>query len=208
MSSACPRWDDRQRLPRCPLRCRGGDSPARLRTCSPYRLPSKWQTPPICHCEESAGRRGALSAQREEVPLGCNLGKAVTFSPGLSCYPTGYCEIATAPLGPRNDNSGVHTILLLAMTRQESARCTSALLRLNHPRTRRSGSAATGWLWVPAILMAARSKRRCGPAKDESYIFSKNGLFSQSLHNQIAPLGGQHICQPCHLHQPHNTHSP
>ena len=76
------------------------------------------------------------------------------------------------------------------------------------PRTRRSGSAATGWLWVPAILMAARSKRRCGLAKDESYIFSKNGLFSQSLHNQIAPLGGQHICQPCHLHQPHNTHSP
>ncbi len=24
MSSACPRWDDRQRLPRCPLCCRGG----------------------------------------------------------------------------------------------------------------------------------------------------------------------------------------
>ena len=24
MSSACPPWDDRQRLPRCPLRCRGG----------------------------------------------------------------------------------------------------------------------------------------------------------------------------------------
>ena len=119
-----------------------------------------------------------------------------------------FCEIATPPLGPRNDNSGVHTILLLAMTRQEGTRCTSALLRLNHPRTRRSGSAATGWLWVPAILMAARSKRRCGLAKDESYIFSKNGLFSQSLHNQIAPLGGQHICQPCHLHQPHNTHSP
>ena len=29
--------------------------------------------PPICHCEEAAGRRGALSAKREEVPLGCNL---------------------------------------------------------------------------------------------------------------------------------------
>ena len=59
-----------------------------------------WQA---CHCEEAAGRRGALSAKREEVPLGCNLGKAVTFSPGLSCYPPRYCEIATAPLGPRND---------------------------------------------------------------------------------------------------------
>ena len=35
---------------------------------------------------------------------------------GLSCYPTGYCEIATAPLGPRNDNSGVHTILAMACT--------------------------------------------------------------------------------------------
>ena len=35
----------------------------------------------ICHCEEAAGRRGALSAQREEVPLGCNLGKALTISP-------------------------------------------------------------------------------------------------------------------------------
>ena len=31
----------------------------------------------ICHCEEAAGRRGALSAKREEVPLGCNLGKAL-----------------------------------------------------------------------------------------------------------------------------------
>ena len=29
--------------------------------------------PPICHCEEATGRRGALSAKREEVPLGCNL---------------------------------------------------------------------------------------------------------------------------------------
>ena len=156
------------------------------------------------------GQRPTWRPEREArgSALGVQSREGSCVFAGLSCYPTGYCEIATAPLGPRNDNSGVHTILLLAMTRQESARCTSALLRLNHPRTRRSGSAATGWLWVPAILMAARSKRRCGPAKDESYIFSKNGLFSQSLHNQIAPLRGQHICQPCHLHQPHNTHSP
>ena len=33
----------------------------------------KKQTPPNCHCEEAEGRRGALSAKREEVPLGCNL---------------------------------------------------------------------------------------------------------------------------------------
>ena len=123
------------------------------------------------------GQRPTWRPEREargECPW-CNLRKAVTFSPGLSCYPTGYCGDCHGPWG-------------LAMTRQESARCTSALLRLNHPGARRSESAATGF-WVPAILMAARSKRRCGPAKDESYIFSKNGLFSQSLHNQIAPLG-------------------
>ena len=34
-----------------------------------------------CHCEEAAGRRG-------------NLGKAVTFSPRVSCYPPRFCEIA------------------------------------------------------------------------------------------------------------------
>ena len=47
-----------------------------------------------------------------------NLVQAVTISPGSPCYSTGYCEIApqghflalraqgaTAPLGPRNDNS-------------------------------------------------------------------------------------------------------
>ena len=41
--------------------------------------------PPICHCEEAAGRRGALSAKREEVPLGCNLGEALP-----NC--TGHCR--------------------------------------------------------------------------------------------------------------------
>ena len=54
---------------------------------------SRHHAPLICHCEEAAGRRG-------------NLGKAVTILPGLSCDPAGYCEIATAPSGPRNDTSG------------------------------------------------------------------------------------------------------
>ena len=35
-----------------------------------------------------------------------NLGKAVTILQGLSCDPAGYCEIATAPSGPRNDKLG------------------------------------------------------------------------------------------------------
>ena len=43
-----------------------------------------------------AKRRGALSAKREEVPLGCNLGKAVTFSPEVPNYPAKYCEIPTS----------------------------------------------------------------------------------------------------------------
>ena len=42
-------------------RCRGADSRARRRTCSPYKPPSKWQTLPNCHCEEAAGRRGNLA---------------------------------------------------------------------------------------------------------------------------------------------------
>ena len=46
--------------------CRGADSRARRRTYSPYKAPSKWQTLPICHCEEANGRRG-------------NLGKALTL---------------------------------------------------------------------------------------------------------------------------------
>ena len=56
--------------------CRGAACRSRRRTYSPYKPPSKWQTLPIYHCEEANGRRGALSAKREEVPLGCNLGKA------------------------------------------------------------------------------------------------------------------------------------
>ena len=40
-----------------------------------------------------------------------NLTQAITISPGVSSDPTGYCEIATAPLGPRNDKPLVFTIL-------------------------------------------------------------------------------------------------
>ena len=88
--------------------CRGADSRARRRTYSPYKPPSKWQTLPICHCEEANGRRGALSAKREEVPLGCNLGKAVTISPIVF-------------LGSGSVLRDCHVASLLAMTRQGSA---------------------------------------------------------------------------------------
>ena len=52
------------------------------------------QSSQICHCEKA--QRGALSAKSEEVPLGCNHGKAVAISPRADRYPTEYCEIATS----------------------------------------------------------------------------------------------------------------
>ena len=88
--------------------CRGAACRSRRRTYSPYKPPSKWQTLPICHCEEANGRRGALSAKREEVPLGCNLGKAVTISPIVF-------------LGSGSVLRDCHVASLLAMTRQGSA---------------------------------------------------------------------------------------
>ena len=97
-----------------PARCRGADSRARHGTSDWCRPSLKWYALPNCHCEEAAGRRGALSAKREEVPLGCNLGKAVTISPGAPCYPPRSCEIATAPSGPRNDKSEASTVLTAA----------------------------------------------------------------------------------------------
>ena len=94
----------------------GGDSRAQRRTCSSYKLPLKWKTPPICHCEEAAGRRGALSAQREEVPLGCNLAGPGWITGQLLRIRKLVREIATGAKRPRNDNSGVHTILTMACT--------------------------------------------------------------------------------------------
>ena len=59
--------------------------------------------------------RGALSAKREEVPLGCNLGKAVTISPMaflLSSHVLRDCHVGRWP--PRNDKPLVFTILTIA----------------------------------------------------------------------------------------------
>ena len=83
-------------------RCRGGDSRARRCTCARNRLSIKWQTPPNCHSEE-----------RSDV--------------GISQYPFGSqgnlrrkrnClhEIATAPVGPRNDKPLAFTVLSAACT--------------------------------------------------------------------------------------------
>ena len=87
------------------MRCRGGASPSRRRTGVRDRLSLKWQTPKVCHCEEAKGRRGALSAKREEVPLGCNL--AV---PG--------CIVGKLPAKSQLPSRDCHVASLLAMTRQ------------------------------------------------------------------------------------------
>ena len=102
------------------MRCRGGDSRARCNAADSCWVTIKWQRPPICHCEEAKGRRG-------------NLGKAVAFSP-----------IAFPRCGRVLRDCYVAS--LLAMTRQGSARCTSALLPLNIPYkavTTRKGHAAS-----------------------------------------------------------------
>ena len=90
------------------MRCRGGGSQSRRCTGVRDRLSLKWQTPKVCHCEEAAGRRGALSAKREEVPLGCNL--AV---PG--------CIVGKLPAKSQLPSRDCHVASLLAMTRQGSA---------------------------------------------------------------------------------------
>ena len=65
-------------------------------------------------------RRGALSAQREEVPLGCNLavpGRIVGKPSAKTQLPSRDCHVAS----------------LLAMTRQAAWWCTSAPMLLNVP---------------------------------------------------------------------------
>ena len=76
--------------------CRGADSRARRRTCNLYKPPSKWQTPPTCHCEEqsdvaisptrSGQCRGADSRARRRT---CNLYKPPSKWQTL---PTCHCE--------------------------------------------------------------------------------------------------------------------
>ena len=97
------------------------------------------QYPQVCHCEEANGRRGALSAQREEVPLGCNL--AV---PGrIEGKQSAKTEV------PSRDS---HVASLLGMTRQGGAAVHQCPPTVEFPRTRRSMSAATGLVGVVAII--------------------------------------------------------
>ena len=88
------------------MRCMGGDSPARRCIGAINRLSLKWHWPPNCHCE------GALRPWQSREGSYVFAGSAQ-----LSGQVLRDCHVAS----------------LLAMTRQESARCTSALARLNCP---------------------------------------------------------------------------
>ena len=69
----------------------------------------------VCHCGEAEGRRGALSAKREEVPLGCNLGRQLRFRRGFPVIHPGTARLPRR-FAPRNDNSGASTILSATCT--------------------------------------------------------------------------------------------
>ena len=59
--------------------CRGADSRARRRTCNLYKPPSKWQTPPTCHCEE----RSDVAISQYYVGYHESSGENVTAFPRL-----------------------------------------------------------------------------------------------------------------------------
>ena len=97
----------------------------------------------MCHCEEAKGRRGALSAQREEVPLGCNLAVPARITEKLrriwQCYAAG--RRGRRPL---------------------QWRVRSAIMPPNPRPARRSGSAATDAIGL-YVLSALCTNWKCLP---------------------------------------------
>ena len=75
-----------------------------------WRVESGMRKAPKFVIARALRARGALSAKREEVPLGCNLLQQLANSPRHSCYLPLYCEIATSACG------------LLAMTNLKASR--------------------------------------------------------------------------------------
>ena len=108
----------------------------------------------MCHCEEANGRRGALSAKREEVPLGCNLGKAVAISP--MAFPRFSrilrdCHVGLRP--PRNDKLGG---LAAQNMLQSLPTCKALATRKGHAANGCAGSAAAEAIGA-AVLTIARA---------------------------------------------------
>ena len=94
------------------------------------------------------GQRPTWRPEREEAPLGCNLGKAVTISPEVPCHPTMSCEIATSAVG------------LLAMTHQGNALVHQRPPAIEWLCTRRSLSAATPHILAFTVLSLTCTDRQ------------------------------------------------
>ena len=127
---------------------------------------SRRHAPLICHCEEANGRRG-------------NLGKAVTFSPGLSCDPAGSCEIATAPSGPRNDKPLAFTVLTKACTGCKCSAGRGMPLPYNGVCGRR---------WCPEICSCQWRSLTAATDAIGLYVLSAAGTDCKCL-PEIAPQG-------------------
>ena len=103
--------------------CRGGDSRARRRTCSPYRPSLKWYALPNCHCE---------GASR---PWQSREGTCSPYRPSLKWYalPNCHCEGASRPWQSHAPTSEFAEVALLSTRILRD--CTPRAL----PRAARSG---------------------------------------------------------------------
>ena len=152
--------------------CGGADSRAQRGADATNRLSLKWQTPPNCHCEERSDV--AISQYPAE--------SQESYRRNRNCLPEiapqGHflalrAQGATAPTGPRNDKLG-------GIAR-------SAALPNNRQPARRSLSAATGRLLVPAILMAAGTKRQCLPEIATGAERPRNDKFGSIVRSAMLP---------------------
>ena len=86
----------------CTCHCRGAACRSRRGTDGQCRLPIKWQTPKVCHCEAPKG------------PWQSRAGSYV-FAEGSPVIQTGTARFPRR-FAPRNDNSGAFTILTIPCT--------------------------------------------------------------------------------------------
>ena len=130
-----------------------------------------------CHCEEAAGRRG-------------NLGKAVTFSPKVSCYPPRFCEIATGAKRPRNDKSGDFTVLTIAGTGRKCAagRGQPGPYSGAHHLT----TAGTGCKCLPEIATGAKRPRNDKSGDFTVLTIAGTGRKCAAGRGQPGPYSGAH----------------
>ena len=130
-----------------------------------------------CHCEEAAGRRG-------------NLGKAVTFSPKVSCYPPRFCEIATGAKRPRNDKSGDFTVLTIAGT---GRKCTAGRGQPGpYSGAHHLTTAGTGCKCLPEIATGAKRPRNDKSGDFTVLTTAGTGRKCAAGRGQPGPYSGAH----------------